>query len=81
MWGELDNDYSPVAICTAMDNSLRKLDVDNVDLYQIHHPDPSYPFDETMEALSRLREQGKTRYIGVSNFWVAGGPEDNSLPH
>ena len=70
VWGEQDNDYSPAAICTAMDNSLRKLDVDYVDLYQIHHPDPSYPLDQTMEALGRLREQGKTRYIGVSNFWV-----------
>ena len=70
VWAEQDNDYSPAAICAAMDDSLRKLDVDYVDLYQIHHPDPSYPFDQTMEALHRLREQGKTRYIGVSNFWV-----------
>ena len=63
-------DYSPEAIRSAMDSSLRKLDVDSVDLYQIHHPDPSYPFDQTMETLDRLQEQGKTRYIGVSNFWV-----------
>ena len=70
VWREQDNDYSPAAIYAAMDESLRKLDVDYVDLYQIHHPDPSYPLDQTMEALDRLREQGKTRYIGVSNFWV-----------
>ncbi len=70
VWREQDNDYSPAAIYAAMDDSLRKLDVDYVDLYQIHHPDPSYPLDQTMEALDRLREQGKTRYIGVSNFWV-----------
>ncbi len=70
VWREQDNDYSPAAIFAAMDDSLRKLDVDYVDLYQIHHPDPSYPLDQTMEALDRLREQGKTRYIGVSNFWV-----------
>jgi aryl-alcohol dehydrogenase-like predicted oxidoreductase len=70
VWRERDNDYSPAAIFAAMDDSLRKLDVDYVDLYQIHHPDPSYPLDQTMEALDRLREQGKTRYIGVSNFWV-----------
>ena len=63
-------DYSPEAIRSAIDSSLRKLEVDCVDLYQIHHPNPSYPFDETMETLDRLREQGKTRYIGVSNFWV-----------
>ena len=70
VWREQDNDYSPAAINAAMDDSLRKLDVDYVDLYQIHHPDPSFPIDQTMEALDRLREQGKTRYIGVSNFWV-----------
>ena len=70
VWREQDNDYSPAAINAAMDDSLRKLNVDYVDLYQIHHPDPSFPIDQTMEALDRLREQGKTRYIGVSNFWV-----------
>ena len=70
VWREQDNDYSPPAIYAAMEDSLRKLKVDYVDLYQIHHPDPSFPIDQTMEALERLREQGKTRYIGVSNFWV-----------
>ncbi len=63
-------DYSPNAINAAMDNSLRQLDVDHVDLYQIHHPDPTYPFDEMMQAVVRLQEQGKARYIGVSNFKV-----------
>ena len=69
IWQEKDNDYSAASIRAAMDDSLRKLDVDYVDLYQIHHPDLSFPLDETMAALDRLREQGKTRYIGVSNFW------------
>ena len=63
-------DYSPAGIRDAMDDSLRNLNVDYVDLYQIHHPDPAYPFDQTMLALEQLREQGKTRYIGVSNFRV-----------
>ena len=64
-------DYSPAAIRAAMDDSLRYLQVDYVDLYQIHHPDATYPFDETMHTLDRLREQGKTRYVGVSNFQLA----------
>lgn len=64
------DDYSPKGIQRAMDDSLRKLDVDHVDLYQVHHPDLSYPFDQTFEAMGRLREQGKTRYIGVSNYKV-----------
>ena len=63
-------DYSPAGICTAIEESLRLLDVDYVDLYQVHHPDPDYPFDQTMQALERLQEQGKTRYFGVSNFGV-----------
>ena len=63
-------DYSPAGIKAAMDDSLRNLDVDYVDLYQIHHPDPGYPFDQSMQALEQLRDQGKTRYIGVSNFQV-----------
>lgn len=63
-------DYSPAAIMAAMEQSLRKLDVDHVDLYQVHHPDPSYPFDQTMQAMEQLCKEGKTRYIGVSNFKV-----------
>ena len=62
--------YAPAAISAAIDTSLGKLDVDYVDLYQVHHPDPNFPFDETMEAMERLRQAGKTRYIGVSNYHV-----------
>ena len=61
-------DYSPAGISRAIEDSLRNLDVDYVDLYQVHHPDPAYPFDQTMEALERLQEQGKTRYFGASNY-------------
>jgi len=64
------DDYSPAGIQTAIDDSLRKLNVDYIDLYQIHHPNPSYPFDQTFETMERLRDQGKTRYIGVSNYMV-----------
>ena len=63
-------DYTPAAINATLETSLRALDVDYVDLYQVHHPDPNFLFDETMEIMARLREAGKTRYIGVSNYRV-----------
>ncbi len=51
-----------------MENSLTQLGVDCVDLYQIHGWDPKYPINESLETMTRLQEEGKTRYIGVSNF-------------
>jgi aryl-alcohol dehydrogenase-like predicted oxidoreductase len=68
---KVTGDFSRQAIMAAMDNSLKALNVAYVDLYQIHHWNPKYPVEESMEALARLQEQGKTRYIGVSNFDVA----------
>lgn len=50
------------------DASLKRLGTDVIDLYQCHWPDSTTPLDETMEALLRLKEQGKIRAIGVSNF-------------
>ena len=63
--------YGRHDIAAAMDNSLTQLGVDHVDLYQIHGWNPQYPIAESMEAMARLQEQGKTRYIGVSNFDAA----------
>ena len=54
-----------------MENSLRALDVEYVDLYQIHGWTPQYPTEESMETMTRLQEEGKTCYIGVSNFNAA----------
>jgi aryl-alcohol dehydrogenase-like predicted oxidoreductase len=51
--------------------SLARLRVDTIDLYQIHWPNPEDEIEEGWETLARLREQGKIRYIGVSNFNVA----------
>jgi aryl-alcohol dehydrogenase-like predicted oxidoreductase len=48
--------------------SLRRLGVERIDLYQIHWPYPPHPLDEACEALLRLREEGKVRALGVSNF-------------
>lgn len=50
--------------------SLRRLGVESIDLYQIHWPNPDADIDEGWETLARLREEGKVRHIGVSNFNV-----------
>ena len=48
--------------------SLRRLQTDYIDLYQLHRPDPHIPIDETLRAMDDLIRSGKVRYIGVSNF-------------
>jgi aryl-alcohol dehydrogenase (NADP+) len=55
-------------IMRAIDDSLRRLGVDHVDLYQIHRPDPSTPIEETVGALDDLVRAGKIRYWGTSTF-------------
>jgi len=50
--------------------SLRRLKTDAIDLYQIHWPDPDEDIEEGWTELARLKEEGKVRYIGVSNFSV-----------
>ena len=52
----------------AVENSLRRLQTDWIDLYQLHQPDPATPIDETLAALSELVVEGKVRYVGHSNF-------------
>jgi aryl-alcohol dehydrogenase-like predicted oxidoreductase len=51
-------------------DSLRRLQTDVIDLYQVHWPDPLVPIEETADAMRRLYEQGRIRAIGVSNFSV-----------
>jgi len=51
----------------ACEDSLRRLGTDYIDLYQTHWPDPGLPYDETMEALTRLVDDGKVRAVGCSN--------------
>ncbi len=55
-------------IITEVENSLRRLSTDYIDLYQLHRPDPDTDIDETLAALSDLVQQGKVRYIGSSSF-------------
>jgi aryl-alcohol dehydrogenase-like predicted oxidoreductase len=55
-------------ILSAVDASLRRLQTDYIDLYQLHAPDPTTPLEETLRALDDLVRWGKVRYIGCSNY-------------
>lgn len=56
----------------AVDDSLRRLGTDYIDLYQTHWPDPDYPIEDTMDALARVVEAGKVRVVGCSNQTAYG---------
>lgn len=66
--GEDKQGASPTYIREAVEDSLRRLDTDRIDLYQQHRPDPQTPIAETLAALDELVQSGKARYIGSSNF-------------
>ena len=59
---------SPDWIATAVEDSLRRLGTDHIDLYQLHRPDREVPIEETLGALDELVAAGKVREIGCSNF-------------
>ncbi len=63
-----DRGTSRKHILDAIEGSLRRLRTDYVDLYQLHHPDPATPIDETLRALDDVVRAGKARYVGCSNF-------------
>lgn len=69
--GGVRRDASPARIAREVEDSLRRLQLDVIDLYQLHWPDPAVPIEETAQALDGLRRVGKIRAIGVSNFSVA----------
>mgnify|MGYP001203512869 CR=1 FL=1 len=69
MWdGPNGEGLSRLHILRACDDSLRRLGVDHIDLYQTHSWDPQTPIDETLRALDDLVRAGKVRYIGASNL-------------
>ncbi|AKU92534.1 aldo/keto reductase [Vulgatibacter incomptus] len=60
----------PAHIRRACEGSLRRLRLDRIELYQFHRPDPKVPLEDSMGELVRLQNEGKIRFIGVSNFDV-----------
>ena len=58
---------TPDHLRKAVDGSLRRLRRDQIDLYQLHIPDPAVAFEESLVALAEMRQQGKIRHIGLSN--------------
>jgi aryl-alcohol dehydrogenase-like predicted oxidoreductase len=64
----LVRDASPEFLRAGLEESLLSLDVDYVDIYQVHWPDPGIPFAETAAGLEELVQEGKTRHVGVSNY-------------
>ena len=69
MWdGPNGEGLSRVHLIQAVEDSLRRLQTDYIDLYQTHSPDDSTPLEETARALETLVQQGKVRYVGASNY-------------
>jgi aryl-alcohol dehydrogenase-like predicted oxidoreductase len=88
VWGQMSDDpadsgLSPAQIAEQIDASLTRLRTDYVDLYQAHRFDPAVPIEDTVEALAKVVEQGKARYLGFSEWTVEqvraaiaiGGPD------
>jgi pyridoxine 4-dehydrogenase len=68
--GEWPSDARPERLKAACEGSLRRLKLDRIDLYQLHSPDPSVPLEDSVGALKELQDEGKIRYVGVSNVSV-----------
>ncbi len=69
--GRWERDGRPDSLCRACEDSLAGLGTDCIDLYQLHAPDDRVPFAESVGALARLRDEGKIRWIGLSNVSVS----------
>lgn len=68
--GEVLRNSSETRLRKEIKDSLKRLQVDQIDLYQVHWPDESVPFAETIELLEEFRSEGLIRFIGLSNFSV-----------
>jgi aryl-alcohol dehydrogenase-like predicted oxidoreductase len=66
--GKVERNSTRQRILREIEDSLRRLQTDHVDIYQVHWPDPVAPIEETAATLQELHEQGKIRAIGVSNY-------------
>ncbi|HET9743421.1 MAG TPA: aldo/keto reductase [Terriglobales bacterium] len=61
------HDATPAHLRKAVEGSLKRLRLDRIDVYQLHHPDPVVPFEASLETLAELRDQGKIRLVALSN--------------
>jgi aryl-alcohol dehydrogenase-like predicted oxidoreductase len=68
--GQVGHSLKAKSIRREVEDSLRRLNIDVIDLYQVHWPDPDADIEEGWTEMARLRDEGKVRYIGVSNFNV-----------
>jgi aryl-alcohol dehydrogenase-like predicted oxidoreductase len=68
--GVWERDCRPERLKRCCDDSLRRLRLERIDLYQLHAVDPKVPIEDSIGALAELREQGKVRHVGVSNVSV-----------
>src|SRR5258707_14311684 len=66
--GQWEPDGRPEHLRQACEGSLARLRLDRIDLYQFHRPDPKVPIAESISALAELKDEGKIRHVGVSNF-------------
>ncbi|HEX8156728.1 MAG TPA: aldo/keto reductase [Solirubrobacteraceae bacterium] len=69
----------PEHLKQACEGSLRRLQLERIDLYQLHAPDPDVPYEESVGALKELQDEGKIRHIGVSNVSVEQLDEARSI--
>ena len=65
--GEWPTDGRPEHLREALEGSLRRLRLEQIDLYQFHRPDPKVPFEDSVGALAEMRTEGKIRHVGLSN--------------
>ena len=68
--GKEYNDLSKKSILEEIDHSLKRLQTEYIDIYQLHWPDPKTPIEETIETIQMIQQSGKIRYFGVTNFSV-----------
>ncbi|KAA8754635.1 aldo/keto reductase [Paenibacillus sp. UASWS1643] len=79
--GKIVMDNSPAFLKTSVDEALKRLQTDYIDLFYIHFPDEHTPKDEAVDALKQLKDAGKIRAIGVSNFSIDQLREANKDGH
>lgn len=68
--GKWPRNGKPAHLRDALDGSLKRLHVDRIDVYQFHAPDPDVPFEDSMNAIAEMRDDGKIRHVGVCNVSV-----------